>query len=725
MTHPQIRENKSDLKRRVAQLTAVLMAHGMATTTASAQNKPTSTTSGDDSDQPIDLPEYTVESEDTPQLASPKFTMPLRDVPQTITVIPQQIIEEQGATSLRDILRNSPGITFQAGEGGTPAGDQMTIRGFSARTDMFVDGVRDLGGYARDSFNIEQVEVAKGPSSAVAGRGSTGGSVNLVTKSPHAATFQSGTAAIGTDNYYRATVDVNQPVSSDGHSAIRMNAMWQNAGVPGRDVAENNSWGFAPSLAIGLGTPTQITASYQHLEQHNTPDYGLPRQTFDYDPPVPYSNFYGLKARDYERIDQDLGSINVSHRVNEDLTVHNLTRFGRTYRDSVITAPRFVPDSTEIIRRSDWKSRDQTDDILANQTNITARMTTGKIDHVINTGLELSREKERNYTRTEDPDTVLPDTDVYNPSPDDPYDGNIARNGAYTDGRGDTVALYAFDTMRVGEHWQFTGGLRYDDFKASQNVVAETGERTSYGRRDKVVSNRLGVVYKPVPSASIYAGFANSFNPSAEGLSLTSRRSDLSTVSPEKTRTYEVGTKWDALEGTLSLSAGLFRTEKTNARTPGIDPNDPPQVLEGKQRVDGIELSAAGRLTRNWELFAGLSLMDSEVEASNAEGEAGNDLGLTPKTSFNLWTSYRLPGGITIGGGAQYMDSVFRNSTSGETVPAYWLLNAMASYDVNDHLTLRLNVNNLTDAEYVDRVGGGHHIPGTARQMILSTSVSF
>lgn len=720
MKEKQPSKTSGDLQRRVAALTALIMAQGA----AHAQSTAGAATA--DKDAPIvDLPGYQVTEQPGGSMSSIKLPGPLRNVPQTITVIPQQLIQEQGATSLRDILRNSPGITFQAGEGGTPAGDQMTIRGFSARTDMFVDGVRDLGGYARDSFNLEQVEVAKGPSSAVAGRGSTGGSVNLVSKSPQMDAFRRGSIGFGTDNYFRSTLDVNEPLAADGSVAARVNAMVENAGVPGRDVVKNRSWGVAPSVVFGLGKPTQVTASYQRLEQNNVPDYGLPRQAFDYDPPVPTSNFYGLKARDHERIDQDLATVEVTHRVADSFTLRNLTRFGRTYRDSVITAPRFVSGSTDIIRRSDWKSRDQTDDVFANQTNLSGVLESGSIRHELSAGVEFTRETERNYNRVEDPATVLPDTDLYAPNLADPYDGSISRDGSFKQGRGDTMALYVFDTVRLGERWQLTGGLRYDDFDATQTEVDSDGGRTEVGRRDQDVSSRFAAIYKPVPIASIYAGFSNAFNPSAEGLSLTSRRTDLSDVSPEKTRTYEVGTKWDVLDARLSLSAGLFRTEKTNARTPGIDPSDPPTVLEGRQRVEGVELNAAGRLARNWDVFAGLALMDSEIEASNNLAEEGVELGLTPTTSFNLWSSYRLPGGVALGGGAQYMASVFRNATSGESVPSYWLFNAMASYAVNENLSLRLNVMNLTNAAYIDRVGGGHHIPGPARQFILSSNFSF
>ena len=658
------------------------------------------------------------------ELASPKFTVPLRDVPQTVTVVPQRIIEEQGATSLRDILRNSPGITFQAGEGGTPAGDQMTIRGFSARTDLFIDGVRDLGGYARDAFNLEQVEIAKGPASAVGGRGSTGGSVNLVTKTPKSESARSATGGFGTDGYLRGTLDVNQPLAGEGEApsaAVRINAMAMDADVPGRDVVTNQSWGVAPAITFGLDQPTRFTLAYQHLEQDNVPDYGLPRQAFDYDPPVSSENFYGLKARDYERVDQDLVTATVEHHHDSGLTLRNLTRFGRTYRDSIITAPRFVAGSTDLIRRNDWKSRDQVDEILANHTNLTAELATGPLTHEFSAGLEISRERTRNHTRVEQPGVVLPETNVYSPNPDDPYTGRIERNGDRIEGTGDTLAIYAFDTVHLDEQWQVTGGLRFDDFDAKQETLA-AGVSTAAGRRDRELSGRLGVVYKPTPAGSLYAGYSSAFNPSAEGLSLST---DLLDLEPEKTRTYEVGAKWGFFDSRLSLTAALFRTEKTNARTSGLDPNDPPQVLAGRQRVDGVELTAAGRITREWEVFAGLALMDSEVTASNTAGEAGAALARTPEATFNLWTTYRLPAGFTVGLGTQYMDTVYRSTTATDTVPDYWLVNAMAAYEVHDRLTLRLNVSNLLDEEYIDRVGGGHHIPGPARQFILTAELDF
>lgn len=714
-THTLSERNRGIANRATA-LTALLLSGSAASLYAddyaAANNEPTL------------LPELEVKETKQSALASPKFSTPLIDTPQTITVIPKEVFDQQAATSLRDILRNSPGITFQAGEGGTPAGDQMTIRGFSARTDMFVDGVRDLGGYARDSFNLEQVEVAKGPSSSAAGRGSTGGSVNLVTKTPQAVASRVATVAVGTDDYTRATADINQPIDDD--KAVRLNLMVTDAGVPGRDVVENTSWGIAPSVAFGLGKPTKVVLAWQRLEQDNIPDYGMPRQVYSYDPAVPYTNWYGLKARDYEKIEQDLLTAIVEHNNGKGFTIRNLTRFGSTYRDSIITAPRFESGSTTVIRRSDWKSRDQEDEVWANQTHVDLNVMIGRVNHAIAAGVEFSQEEQTNYNRVEDPATVLPTTDVYSPNPDDAYTGRITRDGAYNQGQADTVALYLFDNIFAGQRWQMNVGLRYDIIDADYKVVTNTGATTPYHREDDVLSTRIAVTYKPTEKSSIYAGYSNSFNPSSEDLILYSRSTDLSQIAPEETDSYEIGTKWNILKDRLALTLALFRTEKTNARTPGINPNDPPTVLAGKERVDGVELSLAGNLTRDWSLFAGLALMDSEIVSSNTTGLAGQEFGLTPKTTFNLWTTYRLPFGLTLGGGAQYMDTVFRNTAvNAESIPSYWLFNAMLAYPVNDRISLQLNATNLLDKEYIDRVGGGHHIPGQARQVILSARFSF
>ena len=665
-----------------------------------------------------------------PRASSPKFTQPLRDTPQTITVIPQAVIEAQAATTLRDVLRNVPGITIQAGEGGTPAGDQMTIRGFSARTDIFIDGVRDFGGYSRDSFNFEQVEVTKGPASATMGRGSTGGSVNLVSKAPTLGVSRQVTTGVGSGDFKRVSADINQPIHGIDGAAIRLNVLVQDAEVPGRDVVENTRWGLAPSLAFGLGSPTSVTFSYFRLDQSGVPDYGLPWvpatniPLSDYanqPPPIEFSNFYGMRQRDYEETTTDLGTVVATHEAKPGLTLRNQVRYGRTGRDSLITAPRFVSNTSTDIRRTDWKSRDQTSSIAANQTDVTARFKTGSVPHALVAGVDLARESDENRTRVET-GPAAPDTDLFNPNPDDVYTGSLVRNGASATGTATTVAAYAFDTVSIGERWEFSGGARWDSFGIDYESIAATGVVTPLERTDRMVSWRGGAVFKPRRFGSIYAGAGTSMNPSAEGLSLSAATVNLD---PEKTLNYEVGTKWDLLGSRLSLSSAVFHTEKTNARTPGINPGDPPTVLEGRQRVQGIETGVSGRLMTGWDVYGGYSFMSSKIVESNTPADLTNDLTLTPRHSFNLWSTFLLPWEITGGAGAQFMDAVFRNSANTTEVPSYWLFNAMASRDLGSHLTLRFNATNITDEQYVDRVGGGHFIPGMGRSVSLTAGVKF
>ena len=668
-----------------------------------------------------------------PSVASPKFTAPLRDIPQTINVIPSRLMDEQGATTLRDALRNVTGITFQAGEGGTPAGDQMTIRGFSARTDMFIDGIRDTGGYARDTFNLEQVEVAKGPSSAVAGRGSTGGSINLVSKTPGMDARRSATIEGGTADFKRGTLDVNQPLDGLRGAAVRLNAMFTDGGVPRRDVVRHRSWAVAPSVGVGLTSPTRVTLSYLHLGQDNLPDYGLPWVPAANVPLAAYangqspaepSNFYGLVARDFERVNNDVLTGQIEHDFAPTLRLRNVTRYGSTLRDSVITSPRFATNTSTDIRRTDVKWRDQDDTIAANATNLTGKWKTGRWQHDVVSGLEFGREMSRNNAGAEFGalSPTSPDTDLYHPNPYDTYAGQMKPTGAYTDGVANSTALYAFDTLKPHDKWQLTGGLRWDRFDVDYNSVAANGVGIPLSRTDRMVSWRAGSVYKPEPTGSIYLGYATSFNPSAEGLALATSTVNLE---PEKTRTLEGGTKWDVRNERVSLNAGVFRTEKTNARTSGINPGDPPTVLAGRQVVTGVELGVSGSFTRRWSGVMNYSFMHSDIPQSNTPAEVDQALQFTPESTFYLWTTYDLRPGLKVGGGVQYMDSVFRNQSNTTNVPSYWLANALVSYDVNDHLTLRVNANNLGDAVYVDRISGGHYVPGPGRLVLVSTNVKF
>ena len=660
--------------------------------------------------------------------ASTRFTRPMLDTAQTINVIPKNLIEERSATTLRDVLRNVSGISMQAGEGGTPAGDQLSIRGHSAMTDIFVDNVRDFGGYTRDPFNLEQVEVVKGPSSDYSGRGSTGGSINLVSKAPTLENNASSNIGIGSDNYGRVSLDINRALQ--GNTAGRLNLLYHEQDTAGRDEVNTSRWGIAPSLAFGLETDTSLTLSLFHLQQDNLPDYGIPwvaannvtlAAYADQAPPVDFSNWYGLLQRDFEEVSTTMATARIDHTINSNLSVSNIARWGITDRDSMITAPRFLTDTA--IRRSDEKYRDQEDEILSNQTNLRWDIRPGETgEQRILFGLELNKENELRYSQALT-GIDSPATDLFNPTPQDAYLENYQRTGGFSKADSRSVAVYASDSIQVSEKWQINGGLRWDSFQL--DYTPDGG--TPLDRTDNMLSYRAGLVYKPVREGSVYLGYGTSFNPSAETLSLTnsSRSPGLPDLDPEESRTIELGIKWELLDRRVFATAALFRTDKHNARTQ--DPTDPNDllVLEGEQRVQGFELGLSGSLNDAINVSAGYTFLDTEIRDSLDITEIGKELGNSPQNSFNLWGTHDVLDNLQFGLGAQFVDDRFNSIANTRIAPSYWVYELSAAYMVNERLNFRLNIQNLTDEEYIDYVGGGHFIPGLGRVAMLNTTFSF
>ena len=698
------------------------------------------------------------------KLQSVKYTEPLRDIPQTITVVPQEVIKEQNASTLRDVLKNVPGISIQAGEGGVPNGDNLSIRGFNARTDLFVDGVRDTGGYTRDPFNLAQVEVAKGPASANNGRGSTGGSVNLASKTPAREAFTDLSLGGGSDYYGRATVDYNQPLDNllPG-MGLRLNTMAHHNDVPGRDEAEQTRYGLAGSLAFGQGTDTRVTLSAFHQSEDNQPDYGIPwvpttvtnsagnnianptalqflKAYGDKPAPVSYRNYYGLNDRDYEHIDTDALTAAIEHDLREGLKIVNTFRAAKTRRDSMITAPRFTavggpggsnlnPVTGNLVINRQLQARDNTDEILQNQTNLLITGKTGPVEHDAVIGMEAALQDYDNTLRTT-PQTAS-QTNLFAPNPDDPWTGKITWNGDQHS-NSETFALYAFDTLKFDKHWQLSGGGRYDYFHTAYTTRDATGKTTfDDGRYDNLFSWRAALTYKPVEEGSIYLGYGTSTNPSGEALTLNNTATSTNNVNldPEESETLELGTKWDLLDKKLAVSAALFRTTKTNARTTDgggtSSTADDVVVLEGEQYVQGLELGATGQLTDKWRVFGGYTYMDSEIESSKNPVEVGRDVTNTPEHSFSLWTVYDLTDKLDAGLGGQFVDSRCASTTNNRVAPSYWTLDAMASYDISKNWQVRVNVYNLLDQDYIGSVGGGHFVPGATRSVVFSTNYRF
>lgn len=660
--------------------------------------------------------------------SSPKYNASLRDTPQTIQLISNETIESQGAMTLRDVLRNVPGLTVVAGEGGGAPGDNLVLRGFSAANDIFVDGSRDLGPQSRDPFNVEQVEVIKGPQSAFTGRGSSGGSINLSSKTARLDPFVNIGTGFGTDGTKRGTADLNTPLRFLGdRTALRLNMMGHQSGVAGRDVVKYERWGFAPTLSFGLGSPTNLVLGYSKLKQDNIADYGIPwvpssnnvlADYRDQPAPVPRETFYGFRDRDHELMNSDSAMVRFKHSFSDNMSVRNQFRYGRGSRDSIATPPRFnSADSTEIKRemRAWWTQ----DEIYDNQADLTANFETGSLKHTVVTGFALTHEDNARRFRSA-PNQL---TTLLNPDPDEPYLGDFTFNPDVGKVTGKTQAVYAFDTVQLARRWQANGGFRAERFNAAGTRISG-GQPSPLDQTDKMVSLRAGLVFNPADSGSIYASYGSSLNPSIEGLSYGVGTNNIG-LDPEKTYTVETGTKWGLFHDRLLLTGALFEVRKTNARTPGALPDDPPTILDGVQRNRGVELGATGNVNRNWMVMGGYTYMDSRVVESNNASELGMRFPQTPKNSFNLWTTYTFPGQVTTGGGATYVGRRFSNTSNARSVEGYWRVDLMAAFPLHRRVEARINVFNLTDEYYYDRLGGGHVIPGPARSLMGSLNFRF
>jgi len=739
------------------------------------------------------------------QSANPKFTAPLVDIPQVIQVIPEGLMREQGATTLTEAMRNVPGAgAFFLGENGnTSTGDSIFMRGFDASANIFVNGVRDIGTISRDMFNIEQVEVVKGPSGTDIGRSSPTGYINLITKTPKLENSFSGSLTYGSADFGRGTIDWNRVITNtDGSgTAFRLNAVAEDGGVAGRDEVKNKRWGIAPSIAFGLNTPTRVFLDYVHVKQDNVPDGGVPtiglpgystpdallinspilRRTFlSYAQRVDSSNFYGTTS-DFNDVTSDLFTARVEHDITPDMTVRNVTRYGKTSQDYMLTsfmlggltATRVgntnvyrgtVPavtagfintvnpanPTTWTVTRNLPTNKDIENTIFLNQTSLSSKFKTGSFSHTANFGVELIREEQdsANYfgpgfasvNTTFAPAGSWPVANLYNPNPN--VTGyNRINNGTGSFGKTDTISAYAFDTMKINEQWQLTGGLRYDHYSSDYSATARgTGPAFAITPTDLSTSNgiwtgKFGVIYKPAENGSIYAAWGNSAQPpgganfqlAAGGSGNSASRTDFE---PQESKTYEIGTKWDVLNKRLALTAALYRTEVTNEVV-----QDTTTLLyyqTGKKRVQGIELGAAGTITDQWGVSAGFTTMDTSVESGPAVTADGSRvLAYTPRNAFTLWTSYQLPFGLTLGGGMRYNGKLQRGTDGAVGTPAYtdsyWVFDAMASYRINKNVELQLNVYNIFDEEYVAAINksGYRYTPGIPRSARLTANFAF
>jgi catecholate siderophore receptor len=686
-----------------------------------------------------------------PGVQSPKYQVPLRDIAQTIAVIPRAVMEEQGATTLSEALRNVPGITLQAGEGGgssNTAGDMFNMRGFNASNSLFVDGVRDDGLIARDVFNLEQVEVFLGPTGSDIGRGTAAGYVNMTTKMPHAGTDYSATFTGGTAEQSRLSADVNwgRPMDHQGswasRAAFRLNVLWQDSGVPGRDEVQLESRAVAPSLALGVGTPTRVTLAAQIMRQDNVPDYGIPGAAWLDEPLTPttarasatvdQSNYYGSIGYDYDKARQNSYTARVEHDVNRNLTLRNQTRYNKTHREAVISAIQNVAafNATTGLVTIARQGNERENNVASNQTSMSTRFSTGGLRHAANVGMEVTAEEQFAPALT-GLGTRAP-VDIFDPNPRDPVIGfSPARTGAFSRGDSSTVAFYGFDSVELNDRWQVSGGLRWEHYDTQFESRDAAGLTTAeLEGSDGLVSGKASVLYRINNAGNAYVAYGTSVTPPGNAnftLSTQANNQNNPNVDPQESTNFEIGTKWDFGNGRLSLNGAAFRTKNTNVIFT-VDATAVPPIFnqDDGQLVKGVTVGAMGRVTDRWEVFANLGFLDSEQQTQNSANN-GRQLVLTPKWSSSIWSKYDFPVGLSVGGGIRHTDDVWINAANTIRSPGYYLVDALAEYALNQHLSLRFNVYNLTNESYIRNVNnnGGRYNPGHPRSALLTSHVKF
>jgi catecholate siderophore receptor len=671
-----------------------------------------------------------------------KTPQALRDIPQTIDVVDKSLMQAQGATSLPDALRNVPGITIGGAEGGQ-IGNNINLRGFTARTDMYIDGFRDRGQYYRDLFDLEQVEVLQGPSSMLFGRGSTGGVINQETKQAKLSDFAEVSATAGTDGRLRTTLDDNTKLSDT--SAMRINVFAQDLQTT-RDVMQNKDFGVAPTLRLGIGGPTEVTISA--LLQHNSdmPDYGV--QSLNGHPITPSPDtYYGLAS---DLTTQDIEMLNgvVKHTINDVWVLRNQTQLNRYTTDAqetaahalsttptaagVITPPAFGnynPANLWVEMQS--HDRDIVDTSIDNQTDLIGKFNTGSVKHELILGAEFGRDTYSNQSLSRTgagmPSGYVDFVSLDNPSDATPASvtstvGNLAKSSA------NSMGFYANDTISLDDQWKVITGLRWDRFDAEINnsisLPAHAVQDTNF------TSLREGLIYQPTAEQSYYASYGTSFDPLLEQMTLTNGQQNLP---PTTTKSFEIGGKWDIMNDKLVFTFAAFDEKQNNV----YSSSNGEYYASGNWLIKGITLGAVGHLTDKLQVSGGFMHLDPKV-VDTVDGTTDSIPSNTPKNTFNLWTTYNVDKVWQVGGGAFYMSQRYvadtgisstlpQGNVDRVSVPSYTRWDATVAYHQPTY-DVRLNLLNLTNKQYYDALiqsDGGRAVPGIGRTLLLTGTYRF
>lgn len=712
--------------------TAVVLAQNAPAPVETSQARPT-----DPSQKPVEVREIAVKDGRDNDAQSyvaeeattaTKTTTPLRDLPQAVNVVPQQVIRDQAAGSMQDVLRNVPGVGFSHGDGQR---DQVTIRGFSAIFDQFIDGVRDDALYFRDLSNIERIEVLKGPAAVLYGRGSSGGLINRVTKKPKAGAFGDVTLTGGRFDLLRGSADVNTQLGE--RMALRITGAYEDSGNY-RDQQFLERHNVAPSLSFQLNAQTKLLLQAEYAKDKRVTDFGIP--SFNGRPvKVPIGTYYGsgnAKRDDYTRTDVYSGTATLDHRFNEAWSVRNATRYYNYRLDRNNTLPGGTVDTATLTVGRNRGEIARHEQGLFNQTDVIFKHTLGGFKQDWLMGLELGRQdKDAAFVNQANIDRVSifnPGGKVAPPISAATRAGNAAIPSTTTL---DVVGVYAQNQIALAKEWKAVAGVRYDYFRQDTEFARTLAPLS---RIDRTWSPRAGLIWQPSETASYYLSFSQSFQPSGEAFAISASNA---ANEPEATQNREIGTKLDFVDGAISVTGALFNLERTNIKT--TDPANPTRLINtGKQRTNGVELTANGRLPEGWDLLAGYAYLDGRIVESKTSVASpqtpvvriplqGKRPSLTPTHSAFVWAVKELGHGFSVGGGVNYVGERFASPSNAVVLPDYWTADLAAFYRTKQY-DISLNLKNVTNKEYIISSHGSNDnliLPGPPIGVAVSVRYKF
>lgn len=669
----------------------------------------------------------------------------IKDIPQSVTVMTELLMDDRNLDDFREVLRSTAGVTFQAGETGE---EDVRMRGFSLGQagDIYVDGMRDAPLLERDTFNLDRVDVLKGSASMLFGKGSTGGVVNQVSKQAFGITEHEVDLTLGSGSKARITGDFNWYLGDD--RALRLNVMKHNADNGG---AAEDKTGVAPTYRWGIGQRNEFSVGFYHLKSEGVPLYNHPwlqDSAGRLIPTLPAEHYYGL-ASDHLNTQSNVVNVSHTHRFDASSELKTQVRVGEYERDLWASVIRFCgpgrggavndacPDVTMALSSLDQvqadtvltrtaKGRVGKSTLIQVQSDYSGRHQWGGVQHDILAGVDISQEDAKRNNNFSGGSTSLTTT-VGTPNDGDAR-ADERGSPAMNTFEAKNIGIYLQDTLALSPHWKLVGGLRVDAFSASYRDV----DGYSKAIDEVLTSPRLGVTYQPNATSSYYASYGTSYNTSGDtyqfalgSLGEGSNNEKLANTPPEQSRNLEVGAKFDLFDDRALLGVAVFRSEKYNERNTDADSAATQYLLSGKRHATGMEFNLAGRITPQWELFwnhtwiPSAKIDQSNVTSGNAQRE-GDRPGLTPKHSGSVWTTYRWNSQWRSGLGLNYRSEQNPEGNRAITAKAYATAEAMAEYAVSERTTLKLNVSNLTDELYAEELYRGFYKPGAGRRIDVS-----